>query len=455
MASVYVSSTKADLEPERQAVMDWLVTARHQPVHSYLPSSETVRASCLDDVDGCDLYVLILGHRYGFVPEDDNPERLSITHLEFRRAGQSGIPRIALLRTGVPGADRSERGDSQQAALVSTFRAEVTREVRAAEFGDLHGLIQGLSTGVQAELDKRPPKGPVLRLAPRPPFLAGREELLAELDARLADGNDQEPQTVTLHGMPGAGKTSLALVCAHTQLPEVGITWQLAAEDPAVLAAGFAALAAELGAREEAGDPVVAVHRALAGSRARWLLMFDNAPGPQAVEAFLPPAGRGRVLITSRNALWPRGQAVEVPVLGLDAAAGFLVARTGDPDHQAAAGLAEELGGLPLALEQAGAYVQASGIGLADYLASFRRRRPQILARGTPTGYDSTVAATWSLAFTELEQSAPSAVGLLRLLAFCAPSRFRCDSCCSRGQGSSRSSRTRWRRCWGRCWAMS
>jgi hypothetical protein len=61
------------------------------------------------------------------------------------------------------------------------------------------------------------------------------------------------------------------------------------------------------------------------------------------------------VLITSRNALWPGGQAVEVPVLGLDTAAGFLVARTGDPDHQSAAGLVEELGGLPLALEQAAA----------------------------------------------------------------------------------------------------
>ena len=44
-----------------------------------------------------------------------------------------------------------------------------------------------------------------------------------------------------------------------------------------------------------------------------------------------------------------------------------------------------------------------------------------MLARGVPTGYSKTVATTWSLAFTQLEQSAPSAVGLLRLLAFCAP----------------------------------
>jgi uncharacterized protein DUF4062 len=53
MAKVYVSSTVADLEAERQAVVDWLVAAQHQVVHSYRPNSDTVRYSCLDDVDTC------------------------------------------------------------------------------------------------------------------------------------------------------------------------------------------------------------------------------------------------------------------------------------------------------------------------------------------------------------------------------------------------------------------
>jgi hypothetical protein len=68
MAKVYVSSTIVDLKRERQAVLEWLLRARHQAVDSYLPNSETVRDSCLADVDTCDLYVLILGHRYGFRP---------------------------------------------------------------------------------------------------------------------------------------------------------------------------------------------------------------------------------------------------------------------------------------------------------------------------------------------------------------------------------------------------
>jgi hypothetical protein len=80
MAKVYVSSTIVDLKQERQVVQDWLREARHQAVDSYLPDSETVRDSCLADVGTCDLYVLILGYRYGFQPPDSNPEDLSITH---------------------------------------------------------------------------------------------------------------------------------------------------------------------------------------------------------------------------------------------------------------------------------------------------------------------------------------------------------------------------------------
>jgi hypothetical protein len=127
------------------------------------------------------------------------------------------------------------------------------------------------------------------------------------------------------------------------------------------------------------------------------------------------------VLITSRNALWPPKQAVEVPVLDADVAAGLLVGRAGDPDERTARALAGELGGLPLALEQAAAYAQATGNSLAAYLALLRQRRGDLLARGPVSGYGGTVATTWALAFGQLQDSAPGAAGLLRLLACCAP----------------------------------
>ena len=162
------------------------------------------------------------------------------------------------------------------------------------------------------------------------------------------------------------------------------------------------------------------MHGVLAASPAQWLLVFDNAPDRASVQPFVPPAGRGRVLITSRNAIWPPGQALEVPVLDLQVAAEFLVNRTGDPDRRAAAELAGELGGLPLALEQAAAYIQATGDSLAGYLALFRQRRADLLGRGEPTGYSETVATTWGLAFehgwskTAGRGRAAAAAGVLR-----------------------------------------
>jgi hypothetical protein len=377
------------------------------------------------------VYVLILGYRYGFQPPEDNPEGLSITQLEFRRAGERGIPRVALVRTSIPDVSLSDLGDPPRLALVSAFRGEVAGQVRAAEFSDLQGLVQGLSTGVLAVLEKvgkRPDGsragGPVLRLPPRLPLLAGREELLARLDDQLGDGEGSGPRVVALCGLGGAGKTSVAVEYAHRHLGEVGVAWQLPAEDATVLAAGFGELAAQLNAGGAAGggDPVAGVHSALAGYRGQWLLIFDNAPEQAAVRAFVPPAGNGRVLITSQSAIWPPGQAVQVPVLSTEVAAVFLVSRAGDPDSQSAAALAGELGGLPLALEQAGAYVEAAGTTLAAYLAVFADRRADLLARGvTPAGHPVDVAATLGLALSRLEAEAPAAAGLLRLLACLAP----------------------------------
>ena len=264
--------------------------------------------------------------------------------------------------------------------------------------------------------------GKPVRLAAPPPLLVGRENLLAELDTRLSGGDGSGPRTVALCGFGGSGKTSVALEYAHRHLAEVGVAWQFAAEDATVLAAGFGELAAQLGARDviDTRDPVASVHGVLAAFPAGWLLVFDNVPDRASVQAFLPPAGNGRVLITSQNPNWP-GQAIDVPVLDPHVAADFLVDRTGEPDRRAAVHLAGELGGLPLALEQGAAYVQATGDSLANYLASFRQRRPDMLGRGKPTGYHGTVVTTWALAFARLEQSTPGAAGLLRLLAFCAP----------------------------------
>jgi hypothetical protein len=275
------------------------------------------------------------------------------------------------------------------------------------------------------EYERRPePSSLPVRLGPRPVALAGREGLLAELDARLADtGGQSGPRVVALCGLGGAGKTSVAVEYAHRHVAEVGVCWQFAAEDPTVLAAQFAELAAQLGTREliDVRDPVASVHSVLARAEAESLVLFDNVTDQASVQPFVPPAGRGRVLITTQNQHWPPGQSLDVPVLDVEVAAGFLVNRTGDPDQAAARELAGALGGLPLALEQAAAYMQASGIPLGRYLPMFRARQADLLARGEATGHALDVAATLGLGLSRLADDAPDAVAVLRLLAFLAP----------------------------------
>ena len=214
----------------------------------------------------------------------------------------------------------------------------------------------------------------------------------------------------------------MAVEYAYRHLNQVGVAWQFSAEDAMVLAAEFSELAAQLGVRGmvDTRNPVTSVHAVLARFPVSWLLIFDNATDMTSVAAFLPPSGPGRVLITSQNSNW-HGHTIDVPVLDQDVAADFLISRTGDPDQQAALDLATELGGLPLALEQAAAYTRAIGGTLVEYLDLFRHRRAELLARGEPTGYSKTVASAWALAFDRLQQTEPGAVGLLRLLAFCAP----------------------------------
>ena len=391
---------------------------------------------CREQVGQADVYAGIIGFRYGS-PVRDEPD-VSYTELEFAVAGVLGLPRLVFVLDEnavlpLPGVFLSDPvfGERQRA-----FRGRVQEGGLTVQMVDSPDrletlLFQALTTlphgaggreGRGAGPGDGESAGVAVRLALRPVYLAGREELLAGLEARLTAGlgGGSGPGVVVLSGLGGAGKTSVAVEYAYRQAATCGVVWQLPAEDLAGLVAGFADLAAHLGAGA-GGDPVGRVHAVLA-RRSDWLLVFDNVPGPEALAGLVPPVGAGRVVITSQFGSWPGRQVLEVPVLDRAVAARFLLARAGmaGPGEEAAAvELAGELGGLPLALEQAGAYMQASGRSIGGYLGLFRARRAELLDKGDPAGYDKRVATTWALAFTALGGAGP-AVGLLRLVACCA-----------------------------------
>jgi hypothetical protein len=256
--------------------------------------------------------------------------------------------------------------------------------------------------------------------------LAGREELLIGLREAFPGPTSAErtgPDVLVLHGLGGVGKSSVALEYAHRHWAtgDYSLVWWVKAAEPATIGPQLGIL---LGAQLEVPDlqqtdPVATTKAVLAARTEPWLLIFDNADSLAAIRDFLPPAGRGHVLITSRNPNWHPYAGLAVPDLAPSAAAEFLTARSGDPDPATAAELARQLGSLPLALEQAGAYIAAApGATLASYLASYRQRRTSLHQRGNPADYDDHVATTWSLA---LEALSPVAAGLLRLMACFAP----------------------------------
>lgn len=134
MARIYISSTFADLEGHRKAVSLALRRLRHEDVamEYYLAEEKRPLDRCLQDIDGCDAYVGVFAWRYGYVPTRNNPEGLSITHQEFRRAVADGKPCfIFLLNEETPWPPG--RVDQDRTAITA-LRAEVGGEDRVADF---------------------------------------------------------------------------------------------------------------------------------------------------------------------------------------------------------------------------------------------------------------------------------------------------------------------------------
>jgi predicted negative regulator of RcsB-dependent stress response len=202
MAKVYVSSTLLDLKAERRAVMDWLVNAKHQPVHSYTADSETVRASCVADVRDCQAYVSILGHRYGHVPVDDNPQGLSITALEYEAAVTARLPVVVLAASAISNVALTDVGNAVVYAKVLALHAKVNAAHRACQFGDAAALIEGLSTALPNALRNDPLDDPrVLAVIAK---LATQKSAVEDEAAALRDEN-------------GTLKMQLAAAIARTQ----------------------------------------------------------------------------------------------------------------------------------------------------------------------------------------------------------------------------------------------
>jgi tetratricopeptide (TPR) repeat protein/DNA-binding XRE family transcriptional regulator len=274
----------------------------------------------------------------------------------------------------------------------------------------------------------------------RNPFFTGREHLLALLHKRLSTARMAAlTQPQALYGLGGIGKTQTAAEYARRYDDEYTHVFWIRAATRETLVADFVTLAELLGLseKEKQDQPrmLAAVKRWLAANE-DWLLILDNADDLLLAQEFLPTSHKGYILFTTRaQAAGAIAVSVEMQPLNLQEGTLLLLRWTKRldmetpldgaqaADRAAAERIVREMDGLPLAIVQAGAYVEETGCSLADYLHLYATHRKDLLARGSRLflDYPETVATTWSLSFRQIEQESPAAADVLRLCAFLAP----------------------------------
>jgi hypothetical protein len=359
---------------------------------------------CMTTARGCDIYVGLIGLRYGSPVRDR--QDVSYTELEFDTATEAGKTRLVFMlneKTALPiPADRLHDDDPDLRTRQQTFRK------RLSEAGLIVRTVatpQQLETELYQALMETREKAPSqaedsdtaetweLRGHRPDPYFAGRQDELKSLHrAFRAKGSTSAVQVIS--GLGGLGKTRLAIEYAWRYAADYDLVWWIRAEDPATMRGDYAELAGELGLPSEKDDQAIAALRQELRRRRDWLLIFDNAEDPGELFSLLPDRHQGHVLITSRRREWQHTEDRRLDVLSTEAAVGYLQQRGQVADAATARDLAEALGCLPLALAQA-ASVVAAGMAATDYLALLRQQSPELFTEGHPADHDMTIGSTW------------------------------------------------------------
>lgn len=274
----------------------------------------------------------------------------------------------------------------------------------------------------------------------RNPFFLGRESELLRIHQNLQTGQATAhalPQAIS--GLGGIGKTQLALEYAYRYHQDYAAVLWARAESSDALISSYIALATLLQLPERKAktqEATVWAVKTWLQTHRDWLLILDNADELTLLTDFLPPSLGGHLLLTTRAAATGQiAHRLEIETLGPAHGALLLLRRatliahdatleqTSQEERVLALQISRELGGLPLALDQAGAYLEETGMDLEQYWQIYQQHRTDLLQRrgNLAVDYPAPVATTWSLSFQRVEEKNPAAAELLRLCAFLAP----------------------------------
>lgn len=273
----------------------------------------------------------------------------------------------------------------------------------------------------------------VWNVAARNVNFTGRDEELSAIEQKLSSGATLTVHS--LHGMGGVGKTQLAIEYANTRAGKYDLVWSIAAEEPTAIPDQFAKLVRELGLEpsREPEDLRAQVHRQLT-TVVNWLLIFDNADDVEDIRPWIPtvprPQGRlGHVIVTTRRTGFSAlGTVLDLDVIDAEAAVRVLQARAPRLDDAEAEQIAEALGRLPLALEQAAAFLEhTTTITPAEYLHILRASPAKIMSEGQLPANVRNVATVWTLSMDRVHDEKPAAMQLLDIAAYLAPESIPLD----------------------------
>lgn len=270
-------------------------------------------------------------------------------------------------------------------------------------------------------------------------LFTGRKDTLALIHRLLqADGAESIAHPVGISGLGGIGKTQLVLEYAYLHQKDYEAAFWIRADTETNLIDDMAALVDVLELPEQQEhDYIKRIDAVLGWMRlhSAWLLIYDNADSLTTVQPFLPQ-GTGHILLTTRAyALEGLAQRLDLDKMEPETGALFLLrrvqildvsmplARANSAYVKSATAIAQELDGLPLALDQAGAFMLEAPCSLTEYLALYRTHHEELLrTRGDRVQHHADpVATTWSMAFEKVREADKAAAELLRFCAYLAP----------------------------------
>ena len=264
----------------------------------------------------------------------------------------------------------------------------------------------------------------------------GREKLIATLCTRLSGtARKQWNHQVALYGLGGIGKTQLALEYAYSHKEVYQRVFWISAATKETLWSDFQLIGGSSGcvSNSAALQPQEAAERVLQWLNAqdKWLLILDNLDTIDVVDGYLPNVSPNKhILITTRNQHVHQipAEGLEVTAMDVDDAVELLITRANVEatieKNLEAAKIVAELGRLPLAIEQAAAFIRESSKDIFGYLTSYQRNRQRHHAQASKanrTYYPHSVATTWHMSLEQVEKENTDPSQLLRLLAFLNP----------------------------------